>query len=1168
MFRKSARAVVTASIEAANPCLVKKARVAQSQSLYDAGVPKQIDVRAAVNLVADIYGLSKNPDDYIYVVARAVTAELPGKPNPNENGDAFTREELLRFDHRLARRVYKTFDYKPNHVNHRCFVEGTPVVLADGTSKPIESVKVGDRVLDRNGRAQPVESVWCEGVPDVLLRVAVKGYGDFFCTSQHQFPVWAWPRLCACGCGEDVKPGRAYRRDHYRGGPAVSSLKDVDGSSGRQAGMRRIPEDYQAYQRLEAGQIRKGDYLLVPVQRPDRDVTGPTEKARLLGYYIAEGCSSYKGTRWTFGSHEVATWVVDVERICADLGVTTRRDLDLEHGTCVVRTIGAASHDLQNWLREHGGQHAAEKRLSSVMMAWSLDSKRELIRGMFRGDGSQHYRNAAHKTGRTYRQFIVAYTTVSAALASQVRMLLAELGLASTLEVTPARPNELPKYILRLHGQRARDLAKLVWDEAALGQELVDSNAANRTKREGEFLLVPVKSVEMVVNIRPVYNLTVSGDHSYLVGGGLATFNSDNPKTARGFILDSSYNSVDPDDQFVECLIAIDAKKDPTFAEGIRTGAIDSFSMGCVAEYTICSVCGNRATNRWQFCRDIAGHKMKMVAGKLAYEKCGGVCFEELSAVDQPADPRAIMQEILAIQARLDDNKDLQAESEILTLKSRLAKLEAGLKQHEEREMADTTDRKTAQMAPPPSAPPPASPPAPAPAPVVARDEEDEQEMIPFAGQDELENYKQEEEAQEQVPSTDDEIGLMNATARKLNPRFVDRYSSLVVLATRAGNFKLRDQRTGKDLFAIRPPVKIANRKKATQFCEVVLCHVAHFGLRAAMERLHAIPYPKTAQVLDEAEDNLTDKYESQQPAGDDADDNLEEPRGKGSTDSTADHDTDREDGWSAGPSSSIDDRETNAEDADKVGPTALGSTDSPDSDKREDPDEYNVGDGDGTLTDEIHDHDGRVGRVIAFYQRKIAAQDKAFADKMAALETRADKLADQKAKQMLAKFERCLRIASERQRVNREVSPIKIAMAEALLQPFDINDQERFAGIETDLTGLLVERGMQDGIREHLASLLVRAKELYAMDDRVLADSEKDLKHAMTTPVTAGPDSRSHRSSEVEERALAGNPVFKTSANFEGAVPDKNARVRASLNVLSSAQRARAYKGANGDVD
>lgn len=180
---------------------------------------------------------------------------------------------------------------------------------------------------------------------------------------------------------------------------------------------------------------------------------------------------------------------------------------------------------------------------------------------------------------------------------------------------------------------------------------------------------------------------------------------ADNPKTSRGLVLDASYNNLSPamekcaecnfptdtpegrdatgvncakcgsvvKDEFVELLLAIDTRKDPTFADGVKTGSLDSLSMGCEAGYTDCSICDNRARSVQQFCSHIKSgnkkKKFKTASGtKMSFEKCGEVVFTEISRVDQPADPTAKQRELLQIP--------MSTESELLVMASRLAKLE------------------------------------------------------------------------------------------------------------------------------------------------------------------------------------------------------------------------------------------------------------------------------------------------------------------------------------------------------------------------------------------------------------------------------------------------------------------------------------------------------------
>jgi hypothetical protein len=65
------------------------------------------------NAVAERHRISKNPGDYIYTVARAVTADVP-----NQNGDAFPIEELLNLHPTMGCLVYQTFINDPMHVEH------------------------------------------------------------------------------------------------------------------------------------------------------------------------------------------------------------------------------------------------------------------------------------------------------------------------------------------------------------------------------------------------------------------------------------------------------------------------------------------------------------------------------------------------------------------------------------------------------------------------------------------------------------------------------------------------------------------------------------------------------------------------------------------------------------------------------------------------------------------------------------------------------------------------------------------------------------------------------------------------------------------------------------------------------------------------------------------
>jgi hypothetical protein len=144
---------------------------------------------------------------------------------------------------------------------------------------------------------------------------------------------------------------------------------------------------------------------------------------------------------------------------------------------------------------------------------------------------------------------------------------------------------------------------------------------------------------------------------------------ADNIKISRGVVLDSHWNDINEandevktevfeavgreasTDDFVECLIAIDASKDPPLAKAYRNGSVNSVSMGCDVTHTACSYCGNTATATWNFCDHIrskhARRPLVYSDGRtaIAHELCCGTIFQEISTVDDPADKSALVQE-------------------------------------------------------------------------------------------------------------------------------------------------------------------------------------------------------------------------------------------------------------------------------------------------------------------------------------------------------------------------------------------------------------------------------------------------------------------------------------------------------------------------------------------
>lgn len=124
----------------------------------------------------------------------------------------------------------------------------------------------------------------------------------------------------------------------------------------------------------------------------------------------------------------------------------------------------------------------------------------------------------------------------------------------------------------------------------------------------------------------------------------------------RGVIIDAALHRdklpTGAPDTWVEGLMEVDALRFPRLASAIVKGDIDRTSMGCDVDYSVCSVCDNKATNPAEYCKHIPRMKGQRIyradpktgkkEGILVREICYGLRFFENSLlVEEPADPTA-----------------------------------------------------------------------------------------------------------------------------------------------------------------------------------------------------------------------------------------------------------------------------------------------------------------------------------------------------------------------------------------------------------------------------------------------------------------------------------------------------------------------------------------------
>ena len=128
------------------------------------------------------------------------------------------------------------------------------------------------------------------------------------------------------------------------------------------------------------------------------------------------------------------------------------------------------------------------------------------------------------------------------------------------------------------------------------------------------------------------------------------------PTKARGVVVAARY-AENGMDKYIEVVQEIDAGRFPKLAHEIKTGGLDSVSMGAEAGFTICSYCHNKATDLHDMCDHVINHKGKTLSrfdrrtgskeDILVFESCHKISFFELSYVFEPADETAVASKVV-----------------------------------------------------------------------------------------------------------------------------------------------------------------------------------------------------------------------------------------------------------------------------------------------------------------------------------------------------------------------------------------------------------------------------------------------------------------------------------------------------------------------------------------
>jgi len=360
---------------------------------------------------------------------------------------------------------------------------------------------------------------------------------------------------------------------------------------------------------LEASEILEGDLLLTPLSRTVAHPAYATEAfARLCGYYLAEGYVLFNkdGTPSgiCFTCHASDTLRERINDICREIGTrnppveSKRRDCDQAF------SINLFDADLAKTLLMLFGSGAKNKYIHPSVFQWVDGALWELLGGYHEGDGGYYTSSDVDSVrGNAY------FSTSSRELAIQLQILFPMLGhpvsINNIKHVTSASANTEDGFTYEYQLWCSRVLTEALHGLSSKIPEIKGTAKTRRTRRiVGDHMLVPVSSIDVTVRSTDVFNLEVESEHHSYLANGISTHN-------------------------------------------------------CGVPFDICSVCGNEAKTRANYCEHLKYNKLGITKeGHQVYAINDKPHFHDISKVRVPADRIAFALAKVASNGGIDPTAD------------------------------------------------------------------------------------------------------------------------------------------------------------------------------------------------------------------------------------------------------------------------------------------------------------------------------------------------------------------------------------------------------------------------------------------------------------------------------------------------------------------------------
>ncbi len=388
-------------------------------------------------------------------------------------------------------------------------LKGDSLIHTPEGMKPIKSIKVGDKVYGHDGFSHKVTKTFTRRVNEDLIQVVPRGLPAFELTGNH--PVYG------------VRANRKiYGKGENKGKLINNKVRDW------------------TPQWIRAEELERGDYLVFPIFKDNKNRASaislgkygakePTlirpmperigltgDLMRLFGYYLAEGSTDQKRVTLSFSRKDEELRQDSIRVVKKVFGLDLR-----EHGNKdTMASLRIGSVVVKRLIEDMCGKLSNKKQINSILMVQPLGLQAQMIKGMWKGDGS--------KSGGVW-----TWATTSRQLFNQMKILLLKQGIIATYSihkpwVSKSGLRHREAYFVRISNKKSISrMNKLMTD----APERRDNKYHKTSWIRSNYLYYPIHKINRVPYSGRVYNLEIDTVHSYLCEG--ATLHNCFPKDVK-----------------------------------------------------------------------------------------------------------------------------------------------------------------------------------------------------------------------------------------------------------------------------------------------------------------------------------------------------------------------------------------------------------------------------------------------------------------------------------------------------------------------------------------------------------------------------------------------------------------------------------------------------------